>query len=228
MKMLSQTSPRSWMSLEMRLLTVFLLLATCLTSQAYSQTTAPRSKKNTTPTGVKQTASSQPVIAAKSRSQPTTKQVTDPEATAKDFSGTWKLKNNKKLTDQRTAAVEQVISAMPRFQQGYARKLLTKKTSPPSVLKIADAGSQIQLEHSGLRITIATNGKAVNVKTDEGVASLQAGKQDGKLIILSKSPKATLTKVFSLSADGKTLTQQVHIQSKKFSTPIQFSNQFQQ
>lgn len=147
-------------------------------------------------------------------------------ATATNFTGIWRLSANANQPDQRVGAIENAVAGMGRLKQGRARDMLTKMTAPDAELKIADSGSQIQLTRAGRKVTIPTNGQAVTVNGDMGDVTLQAGRRDGKLIVVSKIAGATQTAVYGLSADRQRLTQQIHIQSDKLPTPIQFTNSF--
>ena len=142
------------------------------------------------------------------------------------FTGTWRLKEMRGQPDQRRNAIERVVASMGRFQQGRAREMLNKTTAPPRELKITDSGNHVRLTRAGLDINMPTNGQQVTFAGENGNVALRAQKRDGKLIVIAKSSNATNTSVYVLSADGRDLMHQVHIQSDKIAAPIRFTNTY--
>lgn len=146
--------------------------------------------------------------------------------TAKNFTGTWRLDAKANQSRQRLTAIEQATAGMGRFKQGRARKMLKKMTEPANELKIADSGTQIKLVRAGREITVPTNGKAVVANGDKVRVTLQAGRRDGKLTVVSRTANVTRTAVYELSPDGQKLTQQIQLENSKLPNPIRFTNRF--
>jgi len=93
------------------------------------------------------------------------------------YSGTWRLSLSAKQQQQRQAAIESAISRFGRFQQGKARQVLDRMTSPENQLRIVDSGNQIKLTRMGREVTIALNGQPVAVNLGQRNASMQAVKR---------------------------------------------------
>ena len=146
------------------------------------------------------------------------------DSAEKNYSGTWRLSLSAGQQQQRKAAIESAISSFGRFQQGKARQVLDRMTSPENQLQIVDSGNQIKMTRMGREVTIALNGQPVAVNLGQRSASMQATKSDGKLIVVSSMANATKTTTFELSSDGRQLQQTVDMSGGRLPTPIQYTN----
>ena len=144
----------------------------------------------------------------------------------KNYSGTWRLSLSAEQQQQRQAAIESAVSRFGRFQQGKARQVMDRMTSPENQLRIVDSGNQIKMTRMGREVTIALNGQPVAVNLGQRSASMQATKRDGKLIVVSSMANATKTTTYELSADGRQLKQTVDMSGGRLPTPIQFTNTY--
>ena len=144
----------------------------------------------------------------------------------KNYSGTWRLSLSAEQQQQRQAAIESAVSRFGRFQQGKARQVMDRMTSPENQLRIVDSGNQIKMTRMGRAVTIALNGQPVTVNLGQQIASIQATKRDGKLIVVSSMANATKTTTYELSADGRQLQQTVNMSGGRLPTPIQFTNTY--
>ena len=123
----------------------------------------------------------------------------------KNYSGTWRLSLSAEQQQQRQAAIENAVSSLGRFQQGKARQIMDRMTSPENQMQIVDSGNQIKIARMGREVTIALNGQPVAVNLGQRSASMHATKRDGKLIVVSSMANATKTTTYELSADGRQL-----------------------
>ena len=144
----------------------------------------------------------------------------------KNYSGTWRLSLSAEQQQQRQAAIESAVSRLGRFQQGKARQIMDRMTSPENQMQIVDSGNQIKMTRMGRAVTIALNGQPVAVNLGQQNASMQAVKRGGKLIVVSSMANATKTTTFELSADGRQLQQTVHMSGGRLPTPIQYVNTY--
>ncbi len=144
----------------------------------------------------------------------------------KGYSGTWRLNPSAEQQQQRQAAIESVISRLGRFQQGRARQVIDRMTSPENQMRIVDSGNQIKMTWMGHEVTVALNGQPVAVNLGQRSASMQAVKRDGKLIVVSSMANATKTTTYELSADGRQLKQIVDMSGGRLPTPIQYTNTY--
>ena len=144
----------------------------------------------------------------------------------KNYSGTWRLSLSAEQQQQRQAAIESAVSRFGRFQQGKARQVMDRMTSPENQLRIVDSGNQIKMTRMGREVTIALNGQPVAVNLGQQNASMQAVKRDGKLIVVASMANATKTTTYELSADGRQLQQTVDMSGGRLPTPIQFTNTY--
>ena len=144
----------------------------------------------------------------------------------KNFSGTWRLSLSAEQQQQRQAAIENAVSRLGRFQQGKARQIMDRMTSPENQMQIVDSGNQIKMTRMGREVTIALNGQPVAVNLGQRSASMQATKSDGKLIVVSSVANATKTTTYELSADGRQLKQTVDMSGGRLPTPIQYTNTY--
>ena len=144
----------------------------------------------------------------------------------KNFSGTWRLSLSAEQQQQRQAAIENAVSRFGRFQQGKARQVMDRMTSPENQMQIVDSGNQIKIARMGREVTIALNGQPVAVNLGQRSASMQATKRDGKLIVVSSMANATKTTTYELSADGKQLKQTVDMSGGRLPTPIHYTNTY--
>ena len=148
------------------------------------------------------------------------------DSAEKNYSGTWRLSLSAGQQQQRKAAIESAISSFGRFQQGKARQVMDRLTSPENQLQIVDSGDQIRMTRMGRAVTIALNGQPVAVNLGQQNASMQAVKRDGKLIVVSSMANATKTTTYELSADGRQLKQTVDMSGGRLPTPIQYTNTY--
>ena len=144
----------------------------------------------------------------------------------KNYSGTWRLSLSAEQQQQRQAAIENAVSRLGRFQQGKARQIMDRMTSPENQMQIVDSGNQIKMTRMGREVTIALNGQPVAVNLGQRSASMQATKRDGKLIVVSSMANATKTTTYELSADGRQLKQTVDMSGGRLPTPIQYTNTY--
>ena len=144
----------------------------------------------------------------------------------KNYSGTWRLSLSAEQQRQRQAAIESAVSRFGRFQQGKARQVMDRMTSPENQLRIVDSGNQIIMTRMGREVTIALNGQPVAVNLGQRNASMQAVKRGGKLIVVSSMANATKTTSYELSADGRQLKQTVDMSGGRLPTPIQYTNTY--
>ena len=147
-------------------------------------------------------------------------------STQKGYSGTWRLNPSAEQQQQRQAAIENVISRLGRFQQGRARQVIDRMTSPENQMRIVDSGNQIKMTRMGHEVTIALNGQPVAVNLGQRSASMQAVKRDGKLIVVSSMANATKTTTYELSADGRQLKQIVDMSGGRLPTPNQYTSTY--
>ena len=147
-------------------------------------------------------------------------------STQKNFSATWRLSLSAEQQQQRQAAIENAVSRLGRFQQGKARQIMDRMTSPENQLQIVDSGDQIKITRMGRAVTIALNGQPVAVNLGQRSASMQATKRDGKLIVVSSMANATKTTTYELSADGRQLQQTVDMSGGRLPTPIQYTSTY--
>ena len=147
-------------------------------------------------------------------------------STQKNFSATWRLSLSAEQQQQRQAAIENAVSRLGRFQQGKARQIMDRMTSPENQMQIVDSGNQIKMTRMGREVTIALNGQPVAVNLGQRSASMQATKRDGKLIVVSSMANATKTTTYELSADGRQLQQTVDMSGGRLPTPIQYVNTY--
>ena len=144
----------------------------------------------------------------------------------KNYSGTWRLSRSAEQQRRRQSAIESAVSRFGRFQQGKARQVMDRMTSPENQLRIVDSGNQIKITRMGREVTIALNGRPVAVNLGQRSASMQAVKRDGKLIVVSSMANATKTTTYELSADGRRLKQIVNMSGGRLPTPIQYTNTY--
>ena len=147
-------------------------------------------------------------------------------STQKNFSATWRLSLSAEQQQQRQAAIENAVSRLGRFQQGKARQIMDRMTSPENQMQIVDSGNQIKMTRMGRAVTIALNGQPVAVNLGQRSASMQATKRDGKLIVVSSMANATKTTTYELSADGRQLQQTVDMSGGRLPTPIQYTSTY--
>ena len=148
------------------------------------------------------------------------------DSVEKNYSGTWRLSLSAGQQQQRKAAIESAVSTLGRFQQGKARQIMDRMTSPENQMQIVDSGNQIKMTRMGHEVTIALNGQPVAVNLGQRSASMQAVKRDGKLIVVSSMANATKTTTYELSADGRQLKQTVDMSGGRLPTPIQYTNTY--
>lgn len=199
----------------------FVVMFCCMTlsEDIYSQTTTqPRVSGASTPV-LRQTVVPQSKV-------PPVKAEGLAVQSPKDFTGTWKLQETAAQTNQRIKAIENATASFSRFMRGRARDAMNKKTAPPKELKMVDAGSQLKISKSGREFVVGTDGKPAAVVFDGKNATMQAGKREGKLIVVVRMNEMTKTTICELSVDGQTLKQQTEISSTKLATPIRFTNYF--
>ena len=147
-------------------------------------------------------------------------------STQKGYSGTWRLNPSTEQQQQRQAAIESVISRLGRFQQGRARQIIDRMTSPEKQMQIVDSGNQIKMTRMGREVTIALNGQPVAVNLGQQRATMQAVKRGGKLIVVSSMANATKTTTYELSANGRQLKQTVNMSGGRLPAPIQYTNTY--
>ncbi len=144
----------------------------------------------------------------------------------KDYSGIWRLSRSAEQQRHRQAAIESAVSRIGRFQQGKARQVMDRMTSPENQLRFVDSGNQIKMTRMGREVTIALNAQPVAVNLGPRGATMQAVKRDGKLIVVSSMANATKTTTYELSADGRRLKQTVNMSGGRLPTPIQYTNTY--
>ena len=204
----------------------FLVLLVLFSGSAVAQTVVtqtqsyPQVQVYSQPQAYSQPAATQQTVVANS----VTKSVAS--SAPKNYSGTWRLSLSAAQQQQRQAAIESAVSRLGRFQQGKARQVMDRMTSPESQMRIVDSGNQIKMTRMGREVTIALNGQPVAVNLGQQSASMQAVKRDGKLIVVSSMANATKTTTYELSADGRQLKQTVDMSGGRLPTPIQYTNTY--
>jgi hypothetical protein len=201
MKKLKKSLQKPWMNLAL------LFCLSAFPTDAFSQTDARQAEAAASQPGIENTT-------------------TTANHQSKDFTGKWQLKNSANETNKRLNAIENAVAGMGRFKQGRAREMIKKMTAPTNELTIADLGTQIKITRSGLEATVPTNGQPVSINAEQGIVSLRATRNNGKLILVSETAGAVKTTIYELSADSQTLTQQNKLQSDKLPAPIEYTNSF--
>ncbi len=150
-------------------------------------------------------------------------------AEADAYAGKYKWKE----TPEAKAALEKAVDAGAQQITWALRKIargrLTDTTKPYTSIRLAIKGNEITFERNGTNPILAkTDGKAVTWKREDGkeyqvVFSITA---NGALKQTFTADDGVRENVFTLSPDGKVLTMQASVSSKKLKQPVIFSLEY--
>lgn len=138
------------------------------------------------------------------------------------FNGTYTL--NRAASDNIHAAIDRAVAGMNFVTRPIARGRLRRTNEPYQRVVIAHTPQQVSVTTDGRPvITTPANGTPVKWTREDGeVLDVSTEWENGKLEQTFKAEDGSRTNIYSVSADGRTLTMDVVIRSPRLKAPVQY------
>jgi hypothetical protein len=151
-----------------------------------------------------------------------------PSIAAQDASlkGSWRHSTREAEVTQRSEAINQATQGLGPLLRDRARQHLREATITTRELNVTDETVEITSAVNKRPVTVTIDGPPVRISGEQGEASMQVRRDDGKLVLTARIGGATRTTVFTVSDDGTELILQTSLVSPKLEEPIRYTDTF--
>lgn len=138
------------------------------------------------------------------------------------LSGVWIHSRDAKEQTQRYRSIDLVTEDIPQLFRGRANRMLREKTKPSAKINLTDTGERITFIRKDHRITVTTDNSPTRFKNEQGVATIRATRQDGKLVITRQAQDSKQETIYRLRENGALLHLDVSISGGRLNKPIRY------
>ena len=151
--------------------------------------------------------------------------LTSSVAWAGSLDGTYVIKDHKEARKSMDRAIERTVADVSRLFRGKARKALRSKQTlcHKLSLKAGSAETTITCESNGRSASAPSSGARKKIQRDGKTAYLSHKVTGSRIVQTLEGEKGARTATYTLSADGKTLTVSIALETDKLDTPLRYT-----
>lgn len=138
------------------------------------------------------------------------------------LTGIWRHEANKSETSERCEAINDATKGLGLLMRDRVNEHLREATEPLKELTLTKENGQLTFSSNGRHSKMTIGGPPTRVTGERGEGTTQAHYKDEKLVMIVRAESGTRTTIFQLSDDGKRMTLEVSLDSKKLGKPISY------